>query len=174
MIGFYALVWLVLALLDMLFTLVSYPLAPLVAAFADKDGNLPRALRWFQTFDASLDAGWRDGYFSFHCPKRPFELWWLRTRWLWRNPGYGFGYYVAGIAFDPAAWRVVYFKTDGTSSTFIATDGRHFNIALGRSHLSLKLGWKAWNYFEPDSRTFRATPWGPEMRTMICSTFRPW
>lgn len=37
--------WVVLALLDNLFTIVSFPLAPLVAAFADKDGNLPRALR---------------------------------------------------------------------------------------------------------------------------------
>jgi hypothetical protein len=174
MLVFWIFAWVLLALLDNLFTLVSFPLAPLVAAFADKDGNLPRALRWFQTFDAPLDAGWRDGYFAHTGTPTGFALWWLRVRWLWRNPGYGFGYYVAGIAFDPAAWRVVHFSTDGTSSTFIATDGRHFNIALGRSWLSLKIGWKAWNYFDAPTQTFRTTPWGPEMRTMICSTFRPW
>lgn len=180
MLVFWIFAWVLLAIADTLFTLVSFPLAPLVAAFANKDGNLPRALRWFQTFDASLDAGWRDGYFVFAgrtssaTVPTGFELYWLRVRWLWRNPGYGFGYYVAGIAFDPAAWRVVHYSTDGTSSTFIATNGRQFNIALGRSHLSLKIGWKAWNYFNRDTRTFNTTPWGPEMRTMICSTIRPW
>lgn len=107
-------------------------------------------------------------------PPAPFHRWWLRVRWLWRNPGYGFGYYAAGIAFAPAEWRVVHFSTDGSSTTFLATDGRHFNFELGRSWLSLKLGWKAWNYFDAASGTFRSTPWGPEMRTMICSTFRPW
>lgn len=174
MLAFWIIAWVLLALADNLFTLVSFPLAPLVAAFADSDGNLPRALRWFQTFDASLDAGWKDGYFTHTGTPTGVALWWLRVRWLWRNPGYGFGYYPVGIAFDPAAWRVVHFSTDGTSSTFIATDGRHFNIELGRSWLSLKLGWKVWNYFDAGSGSFRSTPWGPEMRTMICSTVRPW
>lgn len=39
-------------------TIVAYLTNPIVALFADEYGNLPKALRFWQTFDNCLDVGW--------------------------------------------------------------------------------------------------------------------
>lgn len=169
-----------LALGDLTFTLLALFLAPIVAAFADSAGNLPRCLKWFQTFDASLDAGWKDGYFVFagrtssETVPTGLELWWLRTRWLYRNPGYGFSYWVLGQAFDRSAWRVTRNDIDASTgkTLWIARGPRGaFNINyLGRWG-NAKLGWKAWNYW--DGAAWKTAPWGPVWRTPICFTYTP-
>lgn len=189
MIVLWSLIWLLAGTADFLFTLLTLFLAPLLAIFTGSDGNLPKYLTWFQTFDATLDAGWQGNYFTNTAPPWWVPVWtvysgtgtptglnlyWLRVRWLWRNPGYGFSYYAVGIAFDPTAWRVVHYSASSTSTTFIATNGRQFNIELGWSWLQVKIGWKAWNYFNAATGTFKTTPWGPAMRTMICATLIPW
>jgi hypothetical protein len=178
MIVVWLVVWFAFAIADTLFTLISFPLAPLIALAANAQGNLPKCLTWFQTFDASLDVGWQQDYFGTWSASDTVptgvSLWWYRVRWLWRNPGYGFSYYAVGIAFEPANWRVLHYSVNGTNTTFIATDGRQFNIELGWSWLQVKIGWKAWNYFNPQTKSFNTTPWGPLMRTMICATIIPW
>jgi hypothetical protein len=175
----YALLWFVAALLDTAFTLISFPLAPLVVLFTNSAGYLPAWLTWFQTFDNSLDAGWKiqgnfGDYLTTGIAPTGILLYWYRVRWLWRNPGYGFSYYVVGIAFDPTAWRVLAYSSDGANNTYLATDGRRFSLEIGRAWCSLKLGYKTWGYYNASAKTFNDIPWGPELRTMICATVRPW
>lgn len=165
-----------LALASLLFAALTMVLAPVLTLFSDADGNLPGALRLFQTFDATLDAGWRDGYFGDWKAKRIAPkrlcLWWLRTRWLWRNPGYTFDYEVLGCAFDPMNWRVLRYSAGGSKVTFLAVGPRlRFNLYLQRGNFYLKLGWKAWNYW--DGVRFDGKPWGPEARAPICFTIKP-
>lgn len=50
--------WFLLAPFDFLFTVLCYFLNPFVALFADKHGNLPKCLSWFQTYDNCLDVDW--------------------------------------------------------------------------------------------------------------------
>jgi hypothetical protein len=168
-------VYAILTLINLLFTVFAVIAAPVVAAFCRRDGWLPNWLAWFQTFDAPLDAGWRDGYFGlFASPPTGFALWWLRTKWLWRNPAYGFCYWPLGIDFVPADWVIVNFirHADGTCDFHARTkDGRYFNIMTATG---TKLGWKAWNYFEGlDERgnpKWKSSPWGPQWRAPICFT----
>ena len=164
-----------LAAMDFAFTLLACLLFNWwVPLFADSNGNLPACLKWFQTFDASLDAGWKDGYFAYQAPITPLALYWLRVRWLYRNPGYGFSYWVDGIAFDPSQWTVTHNEIDATTgkTLWIARGPRGaFNINyLGRWG-NAKLGWKAWNYW--NGTAWKTTPWGPVWRTPICFTYTP-
>lgn len=132
----------------------------IVAACADEEGNLPRFLSWFQTFDATLDEG-------MHARRRevqanlggqdwadfnPYPWTWFdryknRALWLFRNSAYGFDYYVFGLRWDPAEWRVIrYFDRDDLT-LFIAL-GRGFNVYYHGRWGMVKLGWKAWNTFD--------------------------
>jgi hypothetical protein len=163
------------ALNDLVFTLLCYLLfnwwAPL---FADKDGNLPNALCWLQTFDASLDEGWQGGYFSYTGTPTGFRLWWLRVRWLYRNPGYGYSYWVDGVAFDPKQWTVTHNQIDAvTGKTLWIARGPNgaFNINYLGKWGNAKIGWKAWNYW--DGAAWKTTPWGPAWRAPICFTYTP-
>lgn len=156
---------------NLLFTALAYILSPLVALFCKDDGYLPNWLAWFQTFDAPLDAGVNDKYPGFDPAD---SKWWNRTKWLWRNPAYGFCYWAIGIPFDPTQWVVdSYVKNaDGTASFKAhSIDGKYFNIMTATG---TKLGWKAWNYFlglDADGKPqWKTAPWGPEWRTPICFT----
>ena len=56
----------------------------LIAAFVDRDGNLPHLLRWFQTPDATcFDAMWVQEHPAWSKYK-------IATTWIARNPAYGF------------------------------------------------------------------------------------
>jgi hypothetical protein len=167
-------IYVLLTLLNLVFTGFAYVLAPVVALFCRADGWLPKWLAWFQTFDASLDAGWRDGYFPVTGTPTGRARWWLRTKWLWRNPAYGFCYWAIGINFVPADWEIVSFvrHDDGTCDFHARTkDGRYFNLMAATG---TKLGWKAWNYFdgldEAGQPKWKTSPWGPAWRTPICFT----
>jgi hypothetical protein len=163
-----------LAVLDLFFDLLIARLlvnwwAP---AFADGRGYLPKWLAWFQTFDASLDAGWQDGYFKTEGTPAGFLLFLLRVRWLYRNSSYGFSYWVLGVAFDPTSWKVLHYEDTPDRTLFIALgeDGL-FNVYYFGHLGTLKLGWKAWNYWR--TTTWRTTPWGPEWRTAIAASYTP-
>lgn len=157
-----------LALASLLFSLATMILAPLLALFADASGNLPRWLAWFQTFDATLDAGWRDGYFAHDGTPTGWRLWWLRTRWLWRNPGYTFDRQVLGCDFDPSQWRVVAYSESADRTTFITWGpALRFNVYLQRGGLYLKFGWKAWNNW--DGNGWKSPQNGWERLPICCS-----
>jgi hypothetical protein len=136
--------------------------------------HLPRWLSWFDTFDASTDAGWSDGYFAAagtYTKASPPSFWlrkWYQVRWLYRNTAYAFAYWPLGIAMQPAAWRVVVY----TPTLFIAVStAGYWNIAYGGRWGSYKLGWKAWNYWR--AGTWSTVPWGPAWRTQIVCSINP-
>lgn len=120
-----------LAVASLLVGVLTMLLAPLLALTTRSDGNLPRCLYWFQTFDATLDD----------CRKPPFNwtgpLWWTRTCWLWRNPAYGFDMFVFGCSFKAADWHVI----EDTPARFIAVSKWG---AFSYRGTYFKWGWKAW------------------------------
>ncbi|VVD76086.1 hypothetical protein PEP31012_00848 [Pandoraea eparura] len=140
-----------------------------VPLLADEAGNLPRRLRWFQTFDATLDAGWLDGYLDPSWGSTPWRRYWARVWWLNRNPAYGFDYAV-GLTFDASEWRVVKYVERDDLVLFIAF-GRGFNFYYEGPLGQYKLGWKAWNRW--DGKGWDATNWEAFERIPVCFTVNP-
>jgi len=158
------------AVLSLLMGLVARVLvnwwAPL---FANDEGNLPWALRWFQTFDATLDAGWLDGYLDSSWGATRWRRYWARVWWLNRNPAYGFDY-ALGVAFDAAEWRVVKYIERDDLVLFFAL-GRGFNLYYDGPLGQYKLGWKAWNRWSGSG--WDATSWERFERIPVCFTVNP-
>jgi hypothetical protein len=162
--------------LNLVFTALAYLLAPIVAAFCKPDGYLPDWLAWFQTQDAPLDAGWRDGYFgawkASGTTPRGFALWWVRVLWLWRNPAYGFCYWPLGIAYDPQQWVIDALEHDGATLVTLRAhtkDGRYFAYT---DSTGCKLGFKLWWALDDDFKLIAALPAsrGPDNRLPIAFT----
>jgi len=129
-------------------------LAPLVALFADANGNLPLYLMWLQTFDATLDEGRQPAY------GYTGSNWWVRTRWLWRNPGYTFDMNVLGIMWNPADWTCIH---AGAYFFAIANNGA-FNFEWKR----VKLGWKAQNHYDWTTGQWIPGNWAKYPKIPIC------
>jgi hypothetical protein len=156
----------------------------IVVLFADDNGNLPRALKWFQTFDATLDEGMYarrnelaaglggDTWAAFIAyPSTPEETYQNREKWLFRNTGYGFDYYLLGVRWNPNDWRVIRFVETDALLLFIAV-GNGFNIYIESRYGMVKLGWKAWNLFNRNTRTFSGS-WGDDNRIPITFSLTP-
>ena len=86
-------------ILDLTINLVGFTINPFLPIFADSDGNLPSWLRWFQTYDDTLDGkeprfieatSWLRG------SQNVIYTYILRVMWLYRNNAYGFAYSVLG------------------------------------------------------------------------------
>ena len=107
------LLWIIMVPVSLIVTLLSVVLAPILPLFAsDKLGpcdnnstqcvgpRLPSWLSWFQTPDNSL---YGDSTFERLNP----PSYWSMVKWIWRNPGYGFGVrylsapYTTAISGDP-------------------------------------------------------------------------
>lgn len=116
--------------------------------------KLPAWLSWFDTFDADLDQGVRDGTI------RGTSTYWNRVKWLYRNCGYGFSYWVLGLEFAPTNWRVL--RADNT--TFLAVANGYFSAHIVRMGIQLKLGWKVWNCYDRGAQQWNSVPWGPVWR----------
>lgn len=107
------LVYLVVYFIALFIAALTMPLVPL---FANKLGDLPKWLSWFQTPDSTVDG---DSNWEASCAKTLGELpEWLQTYlrrlgWLYRNPIYGFSIYVLGAP-----------KTSN-KPTIISSDGFH-------------------------------------------------
>lgn len=155
---------------QLLFTyLLAVPFAPVIALFCKGDGYLPNWLAWFQTEDAPLDAGVRDGYADFDPND---SRWWNRTKWLYRNPAYGFCYWPLGLPYDPAEWVVDLLTYDGTTLTEFkahTVDGKYF---CHTTSAGLKLGYKLWWALDANWKLIDKLPAsrGPDNRLPICFT----
>jgi hypothetical protein len=117
------------ALLSMAFALLTWVLAPVLPLFVQSDGNLPRYLYWFQTFDNTftsgpVSVGWTPSY-------------WSSVLWLWRNPAYGFDMFLLGCPFQASDWTVVH----DTPNLFFAYSKWG---AFSYRGAWFKWGWKAW------------------------------
>lgn len=137
--------------------------------FADAEGNLPRSLSWFQTFDATLDAGWLDGYLDASWGSTPWRRYWARVWWMNRNPAYGFDY-ALGMAFDASDWRVLRYIERDDLVLFVAV-GRGFNFYYDGPLGQYKLGWKAWNRWS--GTAWNATGWDRFERIPVVFTINP-
>lgn len=141
--------------------------APLLV---DRDGNLPDWLRWFQTFDASVDAGWSDAYYTGWLAETRIGRYISRVLWLCRNPAYGFDYALLGVPFAASEWRVVkYVETEDTALFFAV--GRGFNFYYEGRWGKYKLGWKAWNRWGGNG--WDAPNWAEYDRIPLCFTLNP-
>lgn len=145
--------------LQLLFTLLAYLISPALPLFAKSAGYLPTWLAWFQTPDASLDAGWEQGYFTITGKPGAFSLWWYRMRWLWRNPAYGFCVWL-GVTYDPAAWVIdtVTLAAPGGPVTLLkahTADGRYFAYTTSSGW---KLGYKLWWAMDANGNLLPAVP----------------
>ncbi|BCG50052.1 hypothetical protein [Ralstonia phage RP13] len=138
--------------------------------FADKDGNLPKYLYWFQTFDASLDEGWKSKYDGFNPnPQGFWQLYYARLKWLWRNPCYGFDYYPFGFTFDLTQWTIRKWESNDQRELFIATGQGLFSIIYYGKYGTWKLGWKAWNYFDSNTGKWKENySWGDQHKIPLC------
>jgi hypothetical protein len=137
---------------------------------------LPSWLGWFQTFDASLDAYWTDGYVVNAYTLAAPPSFWRRKYWQWcwlnRNTGYSFAYYPLGAAVNINAWTVRRWNVFVDHTIFIATSaGGLWNVRLQGKYGAYNLGWKMWNYW--DDQTWATTPWGPVWRTQIVISINP-
>lgn len=85
-------IWLLLATLDLLVSLLALPLAPLIVMCTSSEGIAPWLAWPWLTHDNSIDgdAGHRRRWAG-----RP--AWMRRIAWLWRNRGYNFSYHVCGV-----------------------------------------------------------------------------
>lgn len=120
--------------------------------------RLPEWLAWVDTYDGDLDSGLAPGEIGST---------WTRIKWLYRNHGYGFTYWVLGVKFDPIKWKVKSYRDDGDLTFFAVGPNGTFNLHVTRFGIRLKLGWKAWNYFLVETETWDDKPWGPEMRVPV-------
>lgn len=166
-----------MALLSLTLALVTIVLSPILPLFTRSDGNLPSWLYWFQTFDNTLDAGWKvqgnyGTYLIDGTIPTGLTLYWYRVLWLCRNPSYGFDYFLLGMAIDTSQIRVTTF----TPAVFVAWGPNgHFNVYYTGRWGELKLGWKIRAYWDDQLAQWRPDTymWGPERRTMICFTYNP-
>ena len=107
--------FLIYFLADIAVNLIGYCINPLLPLFADSEGNLPSWLRWFQTYDDTLDG--KEPRFiestswlrtqergvndlsttnTLGVAKNFICTYVLRVMWLYRNNAYGFAYSVLG------------------------------------------------------------------------------
>lgn len=128
------------------FTVLQWVTSPLLALCVNAEGHLPRYLRWFETFDASVDEGWLGGYYRLGWGGK----WWARTKWLCRNPGYGFAAGPLGITFWEEDWEVWFKRAkNGRDMIFFAWGpALSFDLHFRWGILGGKFGWKAWNNFD--------------------------
>ena len=123
--------FLIYFILDLTINLVGFTINPILPLFADSEGNLPSWLRWFQTYDSTLDGkeprfidstSWlRDG----NVAKNFICTYVLRVMWLYRNNAYGFAYSILG---GTAPFRTLSEEGTNTSDRAPAIEGSYFTV----------------------------------------------
>ncbi len=150
---------------SLIFTVLTYLLAPFLALFVSSStGNLPKYLLWFQTFDATCFEGREPQY------GMTGSNWWVATRWLWRNPGYTFDLEVLGFTWNQNSWKVVKVSADG-SFFFAIGPWLTFNLCGMIWGVHFKFGWKAWNMYSLQTKTWTVNPtWAKFNKIPVCFT----
>lgn len=92
--------WVILGVPDCLFTFFALLTSPVTSLFVDKNGNLPKLFKWWQTPDSNMfgvdgDDGFARDYKQ--LTETYWGRWWTALRWQFRNTGQGFSAYVVGI-----------------------------------------------------------------------------
>jgi hypothetical protein len=137
-----------------LITLIAWAINPVLVLFVDKDGNLPKYLYYFKTFDAPIPQGYSEG-----------------LAWLNRNPSYGFDLFVFGMKWVPEDWKVrKLILNDEKDFLFSTNKYGAFNIYYHnkKANKYLKFGWKSWNFLNHDTAEFTAMWPNSHGRVPIC------
>lgn len=154
--------WLLLLILDVTATVLSYPLAPFVVLFASGNGWLPRWLWWFQTPDNPLDGddGWKheNWLWRYKLPA-PLARYVGRVGWLWRNSVYGFAINVIGAktrgtdVLQVHGDLAVHDTLTGSTFRVLWRNGRpiYFQYYLtkkwsSKRYVRVNIGWKLWQF----------------------------
>lgn len=141
--------------------------------FDPRAQQLPDWLKWFDTFDNSLDVSWLHGYFDrdYHSFDAPPPFWsrkWMQIRWLYRNPDYGFSYWAQGIQFAATEWKFKYLTFKNGHTLFLAWSVKGYFTLMYDGWVTSKLGWKTWGYWDPERKDWRINwQWGPESRAPL-------
>lgn len=164
----YALLYPFYVVASLLFALITVIFAPLIAKFVDANGNLPKWLSWFETFDANLFEGRQPQYGMTGTDQE------VAAQWLRRNPGYTFDYIPLGVAWDKSQWTAKFSVSESGATSFWAKGPNgQFNYEYGGKHIQLKFGWKAWNLYDAQAGGYRDGTWGPLARIPVCFTIKP-
>lgn len=142
-----------------MFTVLTWILSPVLVLFADRHGDLPWYLSYFQTFDATLPKGY-----------------WNAVKWMCRNPGYTFDLKVLGLKWVKEDWKLIKFSNPDEHHVFFLAINKKtcaFNLYYYNEDnytmlRYVKLGWKAWNFFDIPTKTFSKTWEGTEGKVPIC------
>ncbi len=135
--------------------ILPWPLVPIAVLLADKDGRLPKGLRWLETHD---DLGF--GALDQEPAVEAFAKKWGKRigliRWLWRNKAYTLRYRM-GIPMhtEKVSWRVVRQygdrpKRKGLSALWVSVEAngkRYFefqpSLSFGsKGRVYFRIGWK--------------------------------
>jgi len=181
--------WFILLIINLVTNLLSLPLAPFVALFANEEGWLPRWLYYFQTQDNPIDGdeGFKTLYAPFIPVKNSYQRWRNRTAWLWRNKLYYFSFKVLSVRYNPLKEILVDSGDDGVGNGAPNVPGsgksglsvaklyrgkkliafKYYYIRQYKSHpdkcIRLLIGWKLAGYIDGDERVatfgFSPSPW---------------
>lgn len=160
----------------------------LVVPFCDKNGDLPKYLKWFQTFDNNCDRGAfsrerdiKEGNITsttwgmfWAFPVTCWQRYWNRGWWLFRNTAYGFSYYLFGMKFKPENWRCTKWIDTPDLKYQIHKDivTGAFNLSYSGMLGTYKLGWKASNCYNRKTDSY-PRQWGDELRIPITFSINP-
>jgi hypothetical protein len=153
--------------LKVFFTLLSYALSPLLAAYSVVAGvtKLPGFLQYFSTLDDDLDGGQHQHADLYPAGATGLKLWWQRTRWICRNPAAGWNAVVLG--FDTAGHTVVWESAPNPTSIDFGKGGKVYaNVmqsANGTRYFTYRRNWSlgstkylkqwfGWNYMAYDGK----------------------
>ena len=131
-------------ILDITVNLIGYCINPILPLFADSEGNLPSWLRWFQTYDSTLDGkeprfieatSWLRQHErgvndlnttnTLYIAKNALCTYILRVMWLYRNNAYGFAYSILGAKLP---FNTLVRKGTNTSDRSPAIEGSYFTV----------------------------------------------
>lgn len=138
-------IWLLLGHLDMMLSLLAFPLAPFIVMCTSKGGITP-AWAWpWLTHDNTIDGD--SGHMERWAGK---PAWMRRIAWLWRNRGYNFSYHICGVETNKPVHIVAgrqFWNDSNPRGWCMATCGRAWMIfawlPYSANHgLRVYLGWK--------------------------------
>jgi len=181
--------WFILLIINLVTNLLSLPLSPFVALFANEEGWLPRWLYYFQTQDNPIDGdeGFKTLYAPFIPVKNRYQRWRNRTAWLWRNKLYYFSYKVLSVRYDPSKDVLINSGDDAVGNGVVGVAGsgrsglsvaklyrnnkliafKYYYIRQYKNHpdkcIRILIGWKLAGYIDGKERVatfgFSPSPW---------------
>lgn len=150
--------WVIFGLLLLAFKTLAVILSPALALWSvlARRTILPYPFSLFHTHDDDLDGGQH----QLGWPQvAGFKLWWQRTKWIARNPAYGFAAHAFGFKFASSA--EVYslsrggfdWSKAGTFYSCVMIDAKGRAFFSYRSRFRLFGCWVGWSYISYDDET---------------------